>query len=426
MTQSRAVGLAAARAVWDHLCAWPTHRKALLIFGLALMVRAMYAWLVGSTIATDSQEYLRIASEWLASGRLGEPVKPPLYPLLLGVMWWLVGRAALPGVMVALQVTLGAATCVLAYLAGRRIFGERIGLAAGLYLVVYYPVFDQDRYVMSESLYICLLALSVWLLSTGEGRGALASGVAMSLAALTRAVGLLTGAGIALAMLTPWGPDVPLRRRAGRAGLFALGMGLLLIANGARNRACYGHFVLSASSGAYNLFISSFETHMQERIASLEALNASTGEEAEQAAEYREPEYGGKLMRAWLGRWAADPLGQIALRLRSLGQFWSPAVLPGYWGGMSPGTLYRFGVYLLTLPTFLVGLWVIVRQRRPETYALLAIIFSAMGLYTFTHMEPRYRAPLEPYIIMISFYGLVALLERNPAYLNRADHPIMV
>jgi hypothetical protein len=74
------------------------------------------------------------------------------------------------------------------------------------------------------------------------------------------------------------------------------------------------------------------------------------------------------------------------------------------------GTLYRFGVYLLTLPTFLVGLWVILRRRTPETYALLAIIFGAMALYTFTHMEPRYRAPLEPYIIMISFSGLAALL----------------
>ena len=106
-------------------------RRVLMLFGVALAVRAVYLWqylhspLFGH-YAVDHAYYrdwaLRIAAgDWLGGAVFD---KGPLYPYLLGVVYSLIGPQ--DGWVLAGQMLLGATLPVWLYLCGQRLFGDRI------------------------------------------------------------------------------------------------------------------------------------------------------------------------------------------------------------------------------------------------------------------------------------------------------------
>jgi 4-amino-4-deoxy-L-arabinose transferase-like glycosyltransferase len=169
--------------------------RALIIFVFALFLRLAYLYQVWGVPfmhfpSVDARRY----DEWgqaIARGDWwGNEVfyQAPLYPYLVGAVYAVFGRS-LPALHV-IQMLIGAGTCALAYLAGRRYFGERAGLLSGALLTIYSPAIFFDGIMHKEGLALFLLMLVVYLLGRtldgADRRTFIVAGLATGLLALTR------------------------------------------------------------------------------------------------------------------------------------------------------------------------------------------------------------------------------------------------
>lgn len=158
----------------------------------------------------DSFEYL----EWariLASGDFVWPATLPHgpgYPFFLAALL-VVFDSSLTAVRVA-QCVAGALTCVLVFLIGRRFYGDRAGLAAGLILGAYAPLMLIDNSILGEGLLILLVVAAVWSALRSDGRigWVVASGLLLGLAIIVRPTAVLAApvlvAWIYRSAASPW------------------------------------------------------------------------------------------------------------------------------------------------------------------------------------------------------------------------------
>ena len=142
-----------------------------------------------------------------------------LYPLLVGAVYRLAGRAFAPGVF-ALQVGLGAVTVALTFFIGRRLWDARVGLCAALAVALYAPLVAHQTKLLPTVPATAAAMAALWACLRCEGpRGALLAGALLALAGLVRPE-LLPFALVALAL--EW-------RARGRRSALALATGLLAL-----------------------------------------------------------------------------------------------------------------------------------------------------------------------------------------------------
>src|SRR6185436_5306344 len=116
----------------------------------------------------------RVYDEWavrIAGGEwMGQEIfyQTPLYPYLLGVIYAIAGHD--PGVVRVVQACLGAGSCVLLALAGRRFFTERDGLIAACILAIYPPAIFFDGLIQKSSLDLFLTTAILALLGEWQAR----------------------------------------------------------------------------------------------------------------------------------------------------------------------------------------------------------------------------------------------------------------
>ena len=151
---------------------------------------------------------------------------PPLFPALLAIPAKL-GLTSY-GALRAVGCAMGAATTAVVGLVGRRVGGDGLGLIAAALAAVYVPAIANESALMSESLYGLTIATSVlaavWLRERPSPRRAALLGVAIGLAALTRAEALLLV--VLLVPVALWG--APERRL--RLGAVAVLAALVVVA----------------------------------------------------------------------------------------------------------------------------------------------------------------------------------------------------
>jgi hypothetical protein len=140
---------------------------------------------------SDANHYQAIASEFAnGDGIAGifpftyqhpTAFRPPLYPALLGAVYWVTGVHV--GVGQLLNVALGAVVVVLAAILGAHIAGYRGGIAAGIAVSVYPPLLANDVVLLSEPLGLALLLAMILFLVRSRPAWA---GMACGLLVLTR------------------------------------------------------------------------------------------------------------------------------------------------------------------------------------------------------------------------------------------------
>ena len=107
--------------------------------------------------------------------------RPPLYPLLIAILWW--GDAP-PYLSLALaQIVLGSLVALLVYLVALRALGLPVAIVAGLGMALAPESASYVTIALTETLYTFLLISFVWL--WGKQRGFLA-GLLLGAAALVR------------------------------------------------------------------------------------------------------------------------------------------------------------------------------------------------------------------------------------------------
>ena len=402
-------------------------RLALILAG-ALALRVLYTVLVADDIPVigdaltyhllggkiaDGHGFERALHPQLAAYENwvpGQPTAehPPLFPLLVGLITKLGGTGYLAQKLVLCFV--GTATVGFVGLAGRELGGATIGLVAAGIAALYPFLWVVDGSLMSETLYGVLLAATLWLairfarrpsLGLAAGVGALAS-----LAALTRGEALL----LVPLLLLPLAYAAASTWR-GRAALALAAVGafvLVLMPWTIRNLSVFEEPVLVSTNGSAVFVGSNCDAVYHGEFIGLWNFDcygkAPTGDESEQALEYRDRGFD----------YARDHAGRLPLvmgvRLLRVWDFFRPGQQASYerLEGRSQ-TASRIGLaFYYPLLLLAVAGAVLVRRRGWPLWPVLAfpvmVSITAVLIYGVT----RFRFAAEPALCVLAAVAVAA------------------
>jgi 4-amino-4-deoxy-L-arabinose transferase-like glycosyltransferase len=384
----------------------------------AWLLRAGVALLDPAPLVEDAAEYHGLAAR-LAEGRgyvradlSPTAFRPPGLVLLLAGLYRLFGPE--PAAAAVALALVGAAVVPLAALLARRTAGEGAARVAAALALVYPPFVTSwysPRALLAEVPLTTFVLLALWLgvlaRSRVDGRGVLAaaaSGLAAGAGALTR------GTALALApLLALWLALGSGRRsaRAARAGTLLLGAALVVVPWLARNRLALGAWIPISTNGGISVWASY-------NPASRGLGNAGEGYAAA-VAEDEELRQAGldevARSRHFLARARAEverrPGRAAALVLRKALLFADPSAKD--WSRPDPKLSYNWA-YGAALPLAAGGWWV--ARRRPETRLLAAFALLLSVLHVVLHTDVRYRAAVEPVLLVFAAGGAVAVTGR--------------
>ncbi len=369
------------------------------IAGLAFLLRFLFVldftgqplFDINVVAGTDMEYLVRLARRVAGGDILARGMGPfwwaPLYPYILGGLFALLGPDNLTGAVIG-QAALGAITCAMLYLLGRRLFDEPTGLLAGLMAACYGPSIFYSGILLSATLEVfmsvaILLALTRARSFPTFGRWLIA-GMAMGLGCLARP-NFLLGFVTLFLLLTCLlrAPGVPVGwPTVGRAAVaFVLGAVLVIVPATARNWIVGGKPVLISAAGPETFRIANsfdstplnFVYPRQSRmpLTSLafwrhQARKATLfwwGFEPPQNVNYYFARQLFPVLRLpWLSFWVVVPLGVLGL--------W---VTRHHWRGLLHIYIFLAAYYISVVAFFIIARW-----RLPLIIPLLC--FSAAGI----------------------------------------------
>ncbi|MCK4660049.1 MAG: tetratricopeptide repeat protein [Phycisphaerae bacterium] len=394
------------------------------VFTLALLVRGVYLYQIRTIPflehpSVDARSY----DEWaqrIAGGQWwGDEVfyQAPAYPYFLAVLYRLGGHHL--WLVRGVQIVLGAFSCVLICLAGRRFLGHGAGVVSGVLLALYPPAIFFDGLIQKAALGLFLAALLLYLLSRTQqhmrATTCAACGLVTGLLALTRENTLLFAGVIPIWMFVRFAGQT-YRRRAGLIGLFVGGVALALIPVGLRNFSVGGAFVLTTSQLGTNFYIGN-NARADGLYAPLVAGRSNPVYERRDAVELAERAVGRTLTPVevshyWLDRgWRfvrQDTPAWLRLMVRKWSLVWNHFEVPdaedmyayGDWSHLlrALGWVLHFGV-LVPLAAAGVVLW---WPHRRDLWVLHLLVLAVSGSVTLFYVFGRYRFPLVPLLVLFA------------------------
>lgn len=383
------------------------------VFSIALAVRLLYVLLLGAanfSQSSDGKAYHDIAVNLLARHefittmdpphRLDVPYanRPPLTPFFLAAVYEVTGPSARAAQM-ALAIA-GALGCVLVGMLGRQLFGSTVGTLAGL-MAACYPFFVFLASVsLTENLAIPLnVALAILLVRIHDEPRLLDAwlgGVALGLAILNKPTALMLLPFLVLWLAIIWRTQP--QQVARMATPIVLAAMFVVLPWTVRNYLRTGE-VIAVTTQAGGALYASNGFHADYAIEKLE--NGATGW-------YGQPGAGLKL--DGLSRVEADRREfQLALAFirehpqkfleqayRKVRIFWSAYPHPIHrvsWAATAVLSLIGLGI---SLPAWrrLMPLFLLIVHT-----VLISVFFSAL---------PRFRAPVEPFLLIFAAVALVS------------------
>ncbi|WP_232293697.1 tetratricopeptide repeat protein [Stigmatella aurantiaca] len=398
------------------------------VLAVALAVRGAYL-LTAHGPAFDAPlvdaDYYDSLGERLARGE-GFPEgpfwQPPLYPAVLGGLYWLGGHSLWWPRL--LQACLGAFTAALACGVARRISGRPgVGVLAGMLVALHGPLIFYDGELLATSLGTFLATAALWL-ALREPRSfwtALGCGACMGLGALTVAPLLLLLPPLAWALA---------QGRPVRAVLCGAVCAALVLCATAFNHARTGEWLLISANGGINLWLgNNADVDGAMAIRPGAAWETLVNEPARYGfhTPASQDAYFTRRALSWCGSQpltcASNLLWKLRLLLmaRELPRNEALAVVrsqsPVLWAlTVSPGGVAL--PYALLWPLAAAGSVALWRQGRSGTVearaaltvAGTALLLAAPSLLFF--VSGRYRAPLAPVLCVLAALGLHALTSR--------------
>jgi len=451
-----------------------------MLFCGALLVRVIYVLEIRANSPfwnhpfLDARYYLEWARAILSGsgGVEGIFVRAPGYPYFLAAIGAVFQLHH--GTIAVAQALLGSASCVLVALIGRRIWGDRIGLAAGWVAAFHGALIYWGGEILIETLFIFQLLLMVlFVLEAGASPGAspessiradrpvegvplagsgdpsaprsarhallwwLAAGAAGGLAAITRPTGLplLLVLPLCALLANPRGD----RRQSARAAAVALGTALAIVgAVTVRNALVGGDFVPVASHGGINFWTGNNAKAAGKIVVIPEGIQlppgmkdedniialATVGAERDLGRRLKPSEVSAYWVRRAFSWMASNPWQAAVLQLRKLYYFWAGCEYTNNediydfrkYSVLLSALLLPLGpVYLpgaLIMPLALYGFWL----KRGESRRWIAV-YATVAIYMVTvvafFVSSRHRLPVVPLCLPFAVGGAVALLGRR-------------
>jgi 4-amino-4-deoxy-L-arabinose transferase-like glycosyltransferase len=408
-----------SRAAWTFL--------AITLLGFLLRLLTVY-WRRSYDPVGDELGFLNqaLALAW-GEGYHDQPLmRMPLYPLFLAGLFWLPVRS---GVLTAVtnlvllarlaQAILSTATIPLVYLWARQRFNSRTGLLAAGLCALFFPFCLQPTFLLTETLFLFLFALSMVLaewtvgLWVGPQKGQwdwwapLLSGASFGLVILTRAIGWpLVGLAALVFFLKarPCGPR-SYGPRWRPAVLVVLGTVLVLLPWSVRNWVAYEGFIPLDNTAAANLWMDNDPQQGSREVKAL-LLQYPRAERSRVALQE-----GLRLITDNPG-WFIQKYWRGMQRFLSLEYFDTFRRRPDVWypaGEIWARSLLGDGLYLLLVAAGIAGL--AGTRTRLKVLDLFWVLYVLIIVPVF-HIHVRFRLPLYLPLIPYAAAALVGLRDR--------------
>ena len=407
--------------------------KVVAIWAVAFTIRVAYIWqirpspffdvLLGDARGYDAWAQQIAGGDWIGQGVF---YQAPLYPYFLGAIYSIAGRDLF--LTRICQAIIGASTCALLALAGRRLHSERVGLLAGVGLAIYAPAIFFDGLLQKSVLDLFFVSLVLWLLSGLVNHPVMRSrwfslGLALGALALTRENGLVLIVPILVWRLLQ--PDVSWQSSTVRSTMlaFALGLLLVLLPVAVRNRAVGGEWHMTTSQFGPNLYLGN-NANADGTAGFLRQGRGAVEYERQDATDLAQAAEGRTLTpREISSYWTRQALAYIranpwewtklearkAMLLANAAELIDTESQDSYeeWSPVLQ-VAARVGRFGLLAPLAVLG--VVVGwsdRRRLWLYYALAATYAASVLLFF--VSARYRLPLVPFLMLFAAVGLSLL-----------------
>jgi 4-amino-4-deoxy-L-arabinose transferase-like glycosyltransferase len=373
------------------------HTTLLFIFAIALLTRGVFIFtLQDGFYFPDSIEYSGAAVSLITHGELGQSYdRPPGYAVFLAGIYSFFGQSILTVRIV--EMVVGSLLAVIIAVLGRRIGGQIVGGMAGLLWAIYPLGVFIVGLIYPTNLLTLLLACGLlcfipWPDQEPSPKRIFLAGIIWGLAALTVPAVIAT-----LAMVSMW--IICYReKRVKLVSLLLVGVALTVIPWMIRDFYVYNRLVLIEPRIVAQLpRIDRTQKNVPER--KLEAIRAHpslfVARYTHEFLHFWQP-YPDHL--AMDSRKAREEAHEVDLRIVKETIF-SQNNLVTFVNLLSTGPLFLFAI----IGT--VTMWLEPARRR-YLALLWAIILSFAGVYSVFYAKTRYRIPIEPYVTILSAYGL--------------------
>ena len=404
------------------------YRGLIFLFFSALTVRLIYLVEISDVVAFDillgdAAGYDRWARSISAGDWLGNDVfyQSPLYPYFLGIIYFLFGRDLL--LVRIIQAVMGAVSCVLMAGAGTAFFNKRVGILGGWLLGLYPAAIYFDGSIQKTSLGLFLTTLLLWLLGLIRRRSPNWAWVACGMA--VGCLGLIRENSLVLFVLVlPWiftlSKEARWKKGFYRAGLFALGVGMILLPVGLRNKMVGGDFTLTTAQFGPNFYIGNNRTAdglYRELVWSRGNWRYERADAVRLAEEAAGRALGpAEVSNFWFRKTAseivADPFSWVRLMVKKWGLLWNAAEIGdsesqyayAHWSLLLYvlGQIFHFG---LLCPLAAAGIWSTWADRR-RLFVLYLVLFGYAGSVLLFYIFARYRAPMVPVLCLFAAAGM--------------------
>ena len=337
----------------------------------------------------------------------GWAFRPPVYPLVLAAAH-LVGGHWLAAVLFEALFSVG--TVFGAYLIGRHLSGQRVGLIAAFGVAVYPYFVVHDTALQETGVLTCFTTLATYYLLKARRSTApavwLAAGALIALAAMTRLT-VLPFTGLALLWLV-WGGEGGLRQRGVRAITVALPLVVIVGGWVVRNDILVGAPILSSEAGAqlwmaHNPYtFSRYPEHSIDESSAL-ARAAFTPQEQQELRRLGELERDRWFRRKALAYMADRPLDGVAHAWRKLAAGFSWTFNPGHSRGVQ---LVYFVSYGFALITGLFGLLVLRGGSSRDRWLIYLHYIAFAGCTALYWAHTSHRTYLDVYLIVFGAFTL--------------------
>lgn len=331
------------------------------------------------------------------------------YPAYLAGMYLLFGVHPLAARLIQ-AVLVGVATCLLVFSLGRRVFGERAGLAAAGIAAVYTYFVYYSAALMTESFFmvaaLAALEMAFRLREKPTAGRAARLGLCLGIAALLRQA-ILPFIPVLLAWLWWEGR----RRLRWQHYVIPVAVVALLIAPWTlRNHRVYGHFLLLNANAGYAFYSSN-----NPALGARWSAETAVAPVPDDLLGLTEAEMDRALMRRGLGFVLADPGRYILLTLNRLGEYFK------FWPSADSSlisNLQRPLSFGLLLPLTLYGLYL--GRQRLRAWALPLLFFAVTAAtYLLSWPTARYRVPTDACLMPLAALTLIELYSRFARWRSR-------
>jgi 4-amino-4-deoxy-L-arabinose transferase-like glycosyltransferase len=403
-----------------------------LVLGLVVRIGILWHTAGQGLKIADEQQYAELATSLLdgrgfawASGELTS-LRPPLYPGFLAALWHVTGEDNLQAVRVV-QILLSLLTAALVFDLGRRAFTPSIGAWAAAATWLYPSLIYQDFTILTETLFTFLLVgfvlSSVMLVERPRAWIAVACGLALGLAALTRSV--VFPIPLVLCPLLVFLVKGSWRQRLVLPGLVFAGYAAVVGPWAVRSTRLQGVVTIVDSMGGMNLRMGNYEYTPEDRMWDAVSLKGDQS----WIHGFSVAPSSGPVTEGVKSQWAehtaihymlAHPGVTLRRSVIKFGDFWG--LERSFIAGVQQG-LYAPPFWFVLVASVVIvassalvivlgaaGLW-LARPAWPQHLLLLLPVAVMTGLHSIVFGHSRYHLPLVPLVLL---YAAALLASGSP------------